>query len=179
MIIIEGPDGAGKTTLVNRLAESLDLKVGKRGTADRDRLYEVTVQDTFRALQGAVQGYPPILWDRLYYSELVYHPYTTGTCAFSARQQVYIEHMIDAMNVPVVLCMPPEKVVIENVLRDDRHEMKNVKDNIKAIYHGYEVLYRQGRFPGGVFLYDYTRDKLGPLCARLSLYINIKKELVP
>lgn len=179
MIVIEGPDGAGKTTLVKELQEHFQLSVGERGTKNRDELYKVTVPDTFRAFAGAFAG-PATLWDRLYFSELVYHPYTTGKCAFSKMQQDFFERMFTAVGAPVILCMPPEQVVVDIVQKPDRHEMLGVELNIRHIYREYEHLMRMGHFPPQTHVYDFTRS--GDLAETMFIvddYINRKKELLP
>lgn len=160
MIIVEGPDGAGKTTLVKQLQDEYGLEVGLRGTEDRTKLYEVTVSDTFRAIRGAFEfSAPPLLWDRLYYSELVYYRYTTGKCQFNHAQQGVIRAVIQAIECPVILCLPPEKVVVSCVMDDDRQEMEGVKTNIRAIYHVYEVMAGpHGSLPPQTLTYDYTKD---------------------
>lgn len=50
MVIVEGCDGTGKTTLVEALSVDLGLRVGQRATRNRDELYKVTRQDTYTAL---------------------------------------------------------------------------------------------------------------------------------
>lgn len=177
MIIIEGPDGAGKTTLVKQLQEEYGFDVGERGTEDRTKLYLYTVRDTHKAVRGAVNPYaPPLIWDRLFYSELVYYPYTTGKCRFNQEQINYFTRMIDALRCPVVLCLPPEHLVVESVEDPDRQEMDGVKENIRTIYHGYEQLYRDLIFPDHTFWYDYTRDAFTQLKQYIDPYLTERQE---
>jgi hypothetical protein len=179
VIVIEGPDGAGKSTLVEKLKEHFQLSVGKRGTTNRDELYKVTVPDTFRAFEGAFHG-PATLWDRLYFSELVYYTYTTGKCAFSKMQQEFFERMFVAVGAPVILCLPPEQTVVDIVQKPDRHEMLGVELNIRHIYRGYEDLMRLGVLPPQTHVYDFTtRRGLDEVLFMVDEYINRKKELLP
>jgi len=176
MIILEGPDGAGKTTLVKHLQEDFGLAVGLRGTEDRTKLYEVTVSDTFRAIRGAFEfGSPPLLWDRLYYSELVYYRYTTGKCAFNHAQQKLIRHVIQAIGCPVILCLPPLEVVVNCVLEDDRDEMEGVKTNIHAIYHAYEHMDLGNVLPVQTLVYDYTKDPREIVTTYIENYLAIRQ----
>lgn len=154
MIIVEGPDGAGKTTLVNELQESFGLQVGQRGTKDRDLLWTVTRPDTYKALAEAIRGdQPPVIWDRLYYSELVYHDITGRHCQFSESEQFFIEQVIEAIYPPVIVCLPLWETVRANVAKD--HQMEGVVDNALKIYRRYESL----KFHGNVIYYSYTRAR--------------------
>lgn len=159
MIIIEGPDGAGKTTLVNQLYYMFDdeLRVGERGTKDRDFLWKVTVPDTMKAMaQYALSQGPVTIWDRLFYSELVYAPLgmPPREVEFNASQQNHIERFIEVADFPVIFCMPPWDVVEYNIKQE--HQMPGVVEHGKDIYHAYQVLLQ--RVPDRTILYDFTYE---------------------
>lgn len=162
MLIVEGPDGAGKSTLVNTLKKELGLIVGERATKDRDKLYKVTRQDTYTALGAAVKGDEPVrIWDRLFFSEMVYAPVVGRECEFSERESVFIRRVMNAMGCPIIICMPPFEVVRKNV--EGTHQMTGVAENLDKICAHYREggtsLY--GGCVGQLMWYDYTSTRNG------------------
>lgn len=154
MIIVEGPDGAGKSTLVTKLSEALSLPVGERATTDRNKLYEVTRQDTYTALGQAVTGHTPAnIWDRLFFSEMVYAPVVGRDCEFTDEEQVYVKRLLIAMGSPIILCLPPWSVVKGNV--EGTEQMDGVEENLKHIYASYQKV--TSGMPW-VMWYDYTDE---------------------
>jgi hypothetical protein len=185
LIIIEGPDGAGKTTLVQKLLDEFPtgLVLGERGTTDRSKLYEVTVPDTFRALTYAVNGDKPArLWDRLFYSEFVYAPLgmPPREPMFNESQRVHITKMIQAIGAPFVLCMPPLQTVLDN-MAEEREQMAGVREHIESIYSSYSTLYDDRWFPDRTYVFDYTapdaEDTVEELMADIQDYIDEYEEL--
>jgi len=157
MIIVEGPDGAGKSTLVGSLAAELDLEVGERATKDRDKLYEVTRQDTYTALAKGVKGHKsPLIWDRLFFSEMVYSPAVGRDCEFSLEEQVFVKQVLSAMGCPIIICRPPLDAVEENVRAAE--QMKGVKENIRRIYNHYGSVAENMPW---LIWYDYTGELTG------------------
>lgn len=179
MIIVEGPDGAGKTTLVRKLLNDFaELRPGERGTRDRKLLYTVTVPDTFRALEHAIRGRMEdrmFVWDRLFYSEFIYAPLglPPREPMFNASQRSHIHRVIDALKCPVILCLPPLIDVRRNVLVED--QMGGVLDNIDKIYDGYKMMFRNGEFPEETAIYDYTsQDSIAGHLIYADIFHNVK-----
>lgn len=136
VIILEGPDGAGKTTLKESLQTRYGFDEGVRGTADRSKLYTVTVQDTFYALRCALGNLPPVIWDRLYFSELVYAKIVGRPVEFTALQQRIIQGILQVMDVPIIYCRPPLSTVKRNAQRNE--QMDGVLENLEHIYIDYD-----------------------------------------
>jgi hypothetical protein len=156
VIILEGPDGAGKTTLKKELQERFALSEGQRGVEDRTLLYTVTVPDTYRAMCYAIHANAPaVVWDRLFFSEFIYPKYQNRTEQFSLGQQAFITNVLEAMGCPIILCMPPYPVVEENAKVHE--QMKGVNKNLAGIYNDYEDLYFV--MPNQTIIYDYTGHK--------------------
>lgn len=162
MIIVEGPDGAGKSTLVKQLCLDLDLTVGERAVKNRDELWKSTRQDTYTALSEAVGGNQPVkVWDRLFFSEFVYHRVVGRECEFTLQDEVLIRKVLNALVCPIIFCLPPFPAVKENVLKDK--QMDGVVDNIVEIYDKYVTMMKALEFlgPHRVMHYNYMGALLG------------------
>lgn len=192
MVIVEGPDGAGKTTLVRKLmADVPELRIGERGTKDRKLLYTVTVPDTYRALEHAVRGKgwqtdhgvgpdPVYIWDRLFYSEFAYAPLgmPPREPMFNLSQKVHIRRIIEALRCPVILCLPPLLDVKRNVLVEE--QMPGVLDKVEQIYNEYQAMLEDGHLPQQTIVYDYTREdhreRYMLILAIIYTYIKMRRE---
>lgn len=112
MIIVEGPDGAGKSTLCRNLVGSgvatkvLDSpRVAAKGDIDRMK-YE-----TRRYLKRSKED---VVVDRLLFSELVYGPILRGRSAFSTLEALNLEHEIIWNKVIVIFCLPNSLIFKES-----------------------------------------------------------------
>ena len=174
MIIVEGPNGAGKTALVRLLSKDLELQVGER-SADRNELYQVARQDTYNAIGEAVKGFDPVrIWDRLFFSELVYAPVmgrkgrfrkrqftnTGRECQFTNTEERYVYRILDALRCPIIFCIPPEETVLKNVEDVKDPERADVRENTQEIFRSY-IGIRNGCHSSRHF--DYTQSSgFGP-----------------
>lgn len=181
MIIVEGPDGAGKSTLVQSLQEKFGFSVGERATEDRSKLYTVTRQDTWTALSNEVRGAATArvqIWDRLFWSELVYADIVGRPVEFTSLEQVAIKRIMNALAVPIICCYPQKNTVLANV--EGTEQMEGVHERISTIYDRYGKLFEQ--YPSVMF-YDYlgVQDKSGyvnwdELIRRIEHYLTNRKE---
>lgn len=163
MIIVEGPDGSGKSTLVDILARKLRLPVaGKVVGSDTQPL--VNIRDWTE--DNVARGFQPVIFDRhRLISEPIYGP------AMRKRQDPEFYDLTWLSNMmwmfyqakPIIIyCLPDILTVRENVLREDT-DNSAVRDHIVAIYAGY-VARASIDFTKGVGrLYNYKTTKLDDL----------------
>ena len=168
MIVVEGPDNAGKSTLVRNLCETFDLREGKRGTDNRDDLWKVTVADTHRALHEAEVGTSPArVWDRLFFSEFVYSKYTGRECEFSEHRKAFILKELEAKGYPIILCLPMKATVLKP---NDRHQMAGVNENLEAIYDDYVEM--MDWMPKQTIFYNYQTESPDRIHSVVGEYLS-------
>jgi GTPase SAR1 family protein len=156
MIIVEGPDGSGKSTLVKKLKEWNNLVEIDRG--DRDKLGTDPKQTDilwFNLAMATWGGNAPRIADRLYVSELVYGPLWRDENVFE-KQDHTIEYIIRGLQIPVIFCLPEYDVVRDNV-NNSEHQLDRVSETLRDVYLSYEYQYHRLRRQGvHAVHYDYT-----------------------
>lgn len=169
MVIIEGPDGAGKTTAIGRLSKLFYPSFSLADHGKREMLPHENVRArTYQALARELEcKRPPEFHDRLYFSELVYGPILRGSCLFSDYEQGIVRHLLGVLEIPVIFCLPSLDVVKRNLAKDDHIE--GVPDNIELIYNAYWSLAED---TPRVRVYDYTRHDLTELKHIIDPFIN-------
>lgn len=112
IFIIEGPDGAGKTTLVNQLKQALpQAKVEHFGAPETD-------DDAFNYWQKyawAIKDVQPgetVIFDRSWYSDLVYGPIMRDRQEMSQAHADMLSAMVVASGGGIIIyCNAPVKVL--------------------------------------------------------------------
>lgn len=161
MIIVEGPDGAGKTTLIGQLQERYGLEVAPRVvTKGAEAMTDLKVW----VEQNLAGGFQYRIFDRhRLISEYIYGPllrkkqqpgFTDLTWSWMQLDKLYRD-----VQPFIIYCLPPLEVVAENIyLSGD--ENKVVLEHIEAMYAAYvhraslDLIQNSGR----VIIWDYTRD---------------------
>lgn len=156
-IIVEGPDGAGKTTLIRVLLEDFPaLELAPRfctstgGPIEPNRLLARVGSDHRLFQAGMVYDRHPM------FSEYVYSPALDRPLAkdfLGSRARMF--HRVIQTNCLVIFCLPPLSVVEDNLYQEGaEYQMPGVMDNIRRIHTAYAI--RANQYLGNMAVYDYT-----------------------
>lgn len=171
MIIVEGPDGAGKTTLVNRLMEhpNLDLVKGERAcTSDDGAIPDLAdwVDSTLK-----IDNQRNVLYDRFpLYSDFAYGPLIRGIASPRFDDFAWVHSRMNMLksrhNPMIIFCLPPKLIVLDNVM--DSHEgttwhLKGVLAKIEGIYDIYVHMAAMSPFYSSTWVWDYRQDNFSEL----------------
>lgn len=156
MLIVEGPDGAGKTTLIQRLSDELGWPVSEKVVDSQTNAMvdlEAWVDENLR------RGFQRTIFDRhRLISEPIYGPILRGRPRGAFSDLVWLQKrqwLLRAVNPILVWCLPPFEVVRNNIVEDPDNE--RVAPHIEEIYWLYFHAATQWRANRSVF-YDYTFD---------------------
>jgi thymidylate kinase len=169
IIILEGPDGGGKTTLAESLRQYLQgdrmthvVKHGPYkgvGTEDLCRIY-------FRAMTQALTYDDHVIMDRSWLSEPIYgEVYRNGANRVDMPRRRMLERVALSRGAVVVHCQPDLEVCMETFKSRLDVEYLDNTAQLTAVYHGYESLGLHTCLP--VLHYDYKYDTLEKLLPRL------------
>lgn len=159
MIVVEGPDGAGKTTLCEYICRQFNLEMGERATANRDEIYKTTRQDTWKAVyEEYMATSSPRVWDRIGpYSDPIYSlrgiP-TPRNPAFTAGEvKQFHRWLLDPHFGCLILCLPPLETLLKNVRGS--HQLEGVTEQTRRIRWDYKKMHASG----DGLVYDYTNTR--------------------
>lgn len=159
MIIVEGPDGAGKTTLIKRLAKGLNLKISRR-VVDRDTR-PMTDLRKWVECEGLSRSWTTILDRHRLISEPIYGPIMGRDPGSDFYDLDWLRNVTDKfhnMQNLLVWCMPPLEVVLSNVCNDPDNQA--VVGHIVDIYHAYVAMCAQyTQSASWQVYYDYTKGE--------------------
>lgn len=160
MIILEGCDNTGKTTLGNFLSERLGWEL-----IHSTRFLEDQKLRSRDQLSPA-----PIIMDRVYSISDSIYGRSLGREIYSRMDEV----ILDLIHRPylIIYCRPDLALITEDNGRD---HMEGVKENVEAIVREYDKFIRalSKVFSGSIVCYDYADpDSLGKVTSACYSYVS-------
>lgn len=122
MIIVEGPDGAGKSTLIDQLGyERVSLKALYGGKGEGAQGNWAGSDEAPVAYAKQILSAPSnIAFDRFHMSEQVYGPMLRGASGISDQEVHLLRRLLLARGVTTILCLPPLERTVVNVSQEGR-----------------------------------------------------------
>lgn len=157
MIIVEGPDGAGKTTLISQMSAELHLPVAAR-VVSKDT--EAMVDINRWVDHNLAKGFHDMIYDRhRLISEPTYGPILRSTAQPGFDDLTWLRPRMTkfyALHPIIIYCLPPLETVLRNVERDPDNRV--VQKHIQQIYSVYVTRAAiDGTHPDlNVRIWDYT-----------------------
>lgn len=180
MLIVEGPDGAGKTTLMKHLATAILWPVAER-VVDKNTNAMVDLKKWTE--ENVAKGFQPLIFDRhRMISDPIYGPIMRPQ---SGRAEVYdiawyasMAQMFWDADPWVIFCLPPLGTVVDNLEFDEDNDA--VRGNIDRIYRGYVSLAAHLEALGkNVMTYDYTTEHPDVITRVIKALIRSRKDRRP
>lgn len=164
VIILEGPDGAGKTTVARALCKLTGYDETHLSAPVGETAYELCARHLAEVLETGRNT----VFDRFHLSEPIYGPIHRGVSTMDPVDTVRLESVLWVeTRAVVVLCLPPWMRTFENWR--ERHaaggEMITNSEHFKNVYFEYCEVVRNTTLP--VLHHDYTRHTVEDLLFRL------------
>lgn len=158
MIIIEGSDNSGKSTLAQELSLMLNMPLHHSGgpprNADEILLRQQNVITSLENCERKIFDRVPVITDMVYGIPL------RGGSPFELDHPSYIQNLRDNLKFPIIYCRPPTRVLLNIMGRDQSHKqsykteehLKALHKNLPQVINRYDMLI--GNYPH--VTYDYT-----------------------
>lgn len=178
MIVVEGPDGAGKTTFIELLSRYTDLPVAPRVVSKNAE----AMVDLRQWVHDNIQdGWQELIFDRhRLISEPIYGPVLRDEFEPGFSDLGWFYAMLEAfykIKPVIVYCLPPFELVWKNVMSDDDNRIfhKNGRA-LRQIWSAYLnkacTDYALGKH---IIIYDYTADDPMAYVKRIQSYIDTRR----
>jgi len=153
LIILDGPDFSGKSTLANDLMQRFrnHVYIHCAVTNDIYALHSAAIENAIRLSENFT-----VIIDRLHYSELIYGPIFRNGTSYDVEMFDRIYSRENVANLHKILCLPPKEVVLEG-FKKRAAQGGEMFDTVEKVYDEY------AKNPLGWSIYDWTKDGKSPI----------------
>lgn len=157
LTIVEGPDGAGKTTLIEAWKKEANVTVVHHGAYLNESAIAHLYMSSLRDAHGA-EGH--VVFDRSWLAEPIYgRAFRDGVDRIGPERARMLERCALALNAIVVMCLPPITRCVANWESRREREYLTRVEALHDVWAGYAQLLtemRNDRHALQVVRYDYT-----------------------
>jgi shikimate kinase len=140
MIVVEGPDGAGKTRFATRLAKELELQIEPKAVSG-EALAMVDMREWVE--RSVSQGFGRRLYDRhSLISELIYSPSMDKRWKPPHGDRQWLVNQLArfySCQPIIIYCLPAFEIVWHNVQQDETSKVVQDRQLMQRIYKLYEA----------------------------------------
>lgn len=178
MLVIEGPDGSGKTTLANKLCTDLGLEYRRPPQSVLSSTQGPMSDELITWWQDEIEMPPEYrmngCYDRTFcISEVIYRPAQQKLSRCSAEGMVKLTQRFSRVVNGIVFCLPTLGQMLRNIHLDGRDSLAGVSDTgleiIWWMYHAQYALWLEAMGGSDVWRYDYQSDTYDVLRSEIDL----------
>lgn len=153
IIIIEGPDGSGKTNLANKLSQQTGWPIVHR-TQPKSDDEKKAMMDSYLEVINSGRN---CIFDRSWYSEMVYGPVMRDTSVISYAQMYALERKLTKRGAMIIHCTGPIDTLWKRCLLRGEDYIVD-RTTYAQIYGGFEELMYEVPHVIPVVAYEYRED---------------------
>lgn len=136
IIIIEGPDGSGKTSLANQISEQTGWPILHRDKPKTDE-EKVAMYNNYMQIACSSRN---VIMDRSLYSELVYGPIMRDKSVISFYQMYTLERRMATSGAMIIYCTDKEAALWKRATKRGEGYITS-RNDFKAICEAYDDLF--------------------------------------
>lgn len=149
IIILEGPDGSGKTTLANKIKDQTGYTL-----LHRSHKTDTEATCLFDEYAQVIKSGKNCIMDRGWYSEMVYGPVMRGNSIITYPQMYELERMLAKNGALIIHCTAPEMTLWKRCLRRGEDYVTS-RDKFHEICRGFYALMHDVPHHVPVLTYEY------------------------